>query len=80
MFQNPLGIPTFSHLEVDGLDLSKEESGGATWMRLTLTELSLALLVMISLNIIWDKITAVLTCLGSGGRCLPSTGDLFWFK
>lgn len=50
------------------------------WMRLTLTELSLALLVTISLSIIWDKITAVLTFLGSGGRWLPGTGDLFWLK
>lgn len=38
------------------------------WMRLTLTELSLALLVTISLSIIRDKIMAVLTFLGSGGR------------
>lgn len=50
------------------------------WMRLTLTELSLALLVTISLSIIWDKITAVLIFLGFGGRWLPGTGDLFWLK
>ena len=76
----PTCISTFSHLEVDRLDLSKEESGGAMWVRLTLTELCLALLVMISLSISRDKITTVLTFIGSGGRRLPGTGDVFWLK